>query len=380
MHLDDGRNRTSDQKPDGGLPTNVRAAWAWRPIEGNEGPDIWAVAGGKGGVGKSLVAANLAVSVVRRGLTCMLVDADLGGGNQHTLFGVEAPRTTLDAFLTGDEKELASVASPTRFQGLSLVFASCDALGAANPKHAQKQRFIRHLKRASTDVVILDLGAGTSFNTLDLFLAARVQLIVTTPELTAIQNAYGFVKCASMRAKSQKDAACAPRIIANVSDEEGAARVFRALRSVTGLFLTAAPEEAGFVRKDPGAPTSVERGVPVVALSPSSVAARDLDGIASALLDERFVAPAVETRDQTIARGLNEELRVGDRVYHVQTEDLGAEKRQIRTQVFEHGRVMFSKVLAYGTKLSDGRVLSRQQQVEYQHRVVAKAIREHRIT
>jgi MinD-like ATPase involved in chromosome partitioning or flagellar assembly len=338
------------------------------------------VAGGKGGVGKSVLAANLSVAVARRGLTCMLIDADLGGGNQHTLFGIEAPRITLDAFLQGDEKELTSVATPTRFYGLSLVYASCDSIGSANPKHSQKLKFIRHFKRAPVDVVILDLGAGTSFNTLDLFLAARVQLVVTTPELTALQNAYGFIKQASARAKGNESlGACVPRLIANWCDEEGAARVFRALKSVTTAFLSAEPIETGFVRKDPAVPTSVERGLPVLALSPSSVGSRDIDRIAQLLLEERF-APPTDAADRTMARGLNEELRVAERLYHVQTEDLGGEKRQIRTQVFESGRVVFSKVLPYGTKLNDGRVLPRQQQVEFQHRVVAKAIRDGRLT
>ncbi len=355
---------------------------SWRPLEAaSEGPDIWAVAGGKGGVGKSVVAANLAVAVARRGLRCLLVDADLGGGNQTTLFGVEAPRTTLEAFLQGDEKDLVKVATPTRFHGLSLIYATSDTVGSANPKHSQKQKFIRHLKKAEADVVILDLGAGTSFNTLDLFLSARVQIVVTTPELTAIQNAYGFIKCASMRAKANESLlACAPRMVANACDEEGARRVFRALRSVTAAFLASEPVEVGFVRKDPAMPTSVERGVPVLALSPSSVSSRDIDRIAQMQLEERFTPPSDIAHDNTVARGMNEELRVLERLYHVQTEDLGSEKRQIRTQVFEGGRVVFSKVLPYGTKLNDGRVLPRQQQVEYQHRVVVKAIREQRLT
>jgi MinD-like ATPase involved in chromosome partitioning or flagellar assembly len=358
-----------------------RAPGAWSRRESDRGdPDVWAIAGGKGGVGKSVVAANLAVSVVRRGLTCLLIDADLGGGNQHTLFGVEAPRVTLDAFLSGDERELTAVAARTRYPGLSLIFARCDALGSANPKHAQKQRLLRHIAKAAVDVVILDLGAGTTLNTLDLFLSARVQLVVTTPELTAIQNAYGFIKCASQRAQAQA-LPCAPRLLANVSDEEAAARVVRALRSVTTSFLGAEASEAGFVRKDPGMPTSVERGTPVVALSPTSVAARDLDGIAQRLLDECFMPPTgvALAVDTMLARGLNEELRLGGRVYHVQTEDLGVDKRQIRTQVFERGRVVFSKVLEHGVKTPDGRVLSRQQQVEYQHRVVLRAIQDNRL-
>ena len=356
---------------------------SWRPLAetADDGPDIWAVAGGKGGVGKSVVAANLALSVARRGLSCLLVDADLGGGNQHTLFGIERPRATLESFLQGEAKDLSSVASPTRFHNLSLVYASSDVLGGANPKHSQKQKFIRHLKKASADVVLLDLGAGTSFNTLDLFLTARVQIVVTTAEVTATQNAYGFIKCASMRAATNGSVAdCAPRVVANLCDEAAAARVFGALRTVTSAFLASELIEAGFVRKDPAVPTSVERGLPVLALSPSSVGSRDLDRLAQAQLEERFMPPADTQHDQTVARGRNEELKVEERIYHVQTEDLGSEKRQIRTQVFEGGRVVFSKVLPYGTKLNDGRVLPRQQQVEYQHRVVVKAIREQRLT
>ena len=362
------------------LSAPARAPGAWSRREADSGADVWAIAGGKGGVGKSVVSANLAVAVARRGLTCLLIDADLGGGNQHTLFGVEAPRVTLDAFLSGDERELTSVAARTRYQGLSLIFARCDALGSANPKHAQKQRFLRHIAKAPADVVILDLGAGTTLNTLDLFLAARVQMVVTTPELTAIQNAYGFIKCASQRAQAQSQT-CAPRLLANLSDQEAATRIVRGLRSVTTSFLGAEASEAGFVRKDPGMPVSVERGTPVVALSPTSVGARDLDGIAQRLLDECFVPPSgAASVDTMLARGLNEELRLGDRVYHVQTEDLGIDKRQIRTQVFERGRVVFSKVLEHGVKTPDGRVLSRQQQVEYQHRVVVRAIQDKRLT
>ncbi|MET0339373.1 MAG: P-loop NTPase [Polyangiales bacterium] len=357
------------------------ASNGWKRRDPDASADVWAIAGGKGGVGKSVLAANLAVAVARRGLRCLLIDADLGGGNQHTLFGVEAPRVTLDAFLAGEARSLVEVSGRTRYHNLALVFARCDALGAANPKHSQKQKFLRHVASAPADVVILDLGAGTTLNTLDLFLAARVQVVVTTPELTAIQNAYGFIKCASQRAVAAERSA-SPRLLANLADDQDAARVFRALRSVTCNFLPTEASEAGFVRKDPGMSTSIERGTPLVAMTPSSVAARDLDGIAQRLLEESFAPPvgiAAAAAEPTLARGVNQEVRLGERVYHVQTEDLGADKGHIRTQVFERGRVVFSKVLAHGARSSDGRVLSRQQQVEYQHRVVMRAIQENRL-
>jgi flagellar biosynthesis protein FlhG len=351
-----------------------------RKSEAAHSPDVWAVAGGKGGVGKSVVAANLAVAVARSGLTCLLIDADLGAGNQHTIFGVETPKKSLDEFLRGDEASLEDVAQPSRYFGLSLAYAQCDDLGSANPKHSQKQKFIRHIKKAPYDVVIVDLGAGTSFNTLDLFLAARVHLVVTTPEPTAVQNAYGFIKCSAARDKAAGDVSqFVPRVLVNQATEDEARGVFRTLAAVTSAFLNAHPSQAGSVRKDPAVATSVMRGAPVVALSPTAPSARDIDSIAQTLLEECFERRQGAPRDTTLARGMNDEFKVGDRIYHVQTEDLGAEKSQIRTQVFERGRVVFSKVLPYGVKLSDGRVLPRQQQVEFQHRVVAKAILEQRL-
>jgi len=341
---------------------------------------VWAIAGGKGGVGKSVLSANLAVAVARSGLTCLLVDADLGAGNQNTMFGVETPKKSLDEFLRGDEESLEAVAQPSRYFGLSLAYAQCDDLGSANPKHSQKQKFIRHIKKADFDVVIVDLGAGTSFNTLDLFLAARVHLVVTTPEPTAVQNAYGFIKCAAARDKSQGETPTfLPRLLVNQATEDEARGVFKTLSAVTSAFLNAHPSQAGSVRKDPAVGTSVMRGAPVVALQPTAPAARDIDAVTQALLEESFDRKLGAPRDTSLARGMNDEYKVGERVYHVQTEDLGVEKSQIRTQVFERGRVVFSKVLPYGVKLSDGRVLPRQQQVEFQHRVVAKAILEQRL-
>jgi len=361
--------------------TAARAPLWQRRGDAVAGPDVWAVAGGKGGVGKSVLAANLAVSVARGGLTCLLIDADLGAGNQHTMFGVEAPKKSLDAFLRGEEESLEAIAQPSRYFGLSLAYALCDDLGAANPKHSQKQKFIRHIKKAKFDVVIVDLGAGTSFNTLDLFLAARVHLVVTTPEPTAIQNAYGFIKCASARDKSQAETpSFLPRVLVNHATEDEAASVFKTLSAVTSAFLNAHPSQAGSVRKDPAVSTSVIRGAPVVALAPTSPAARDIELGVHSLLEECFERKVGAARDTTLARGMNDEYKVGDRVYHVQTEDLGADKSQIRTQVFERGRVVFSKVIAYGMKLSDGRVLPRQQQVEFQHRVVSKAVIEQRLS
>jgi MinD-like ATPase involved in chromosome partitioning or flagellar assembly len=359
-----------------------RSSGIWQKRQaGTNGPDIWAVAGGKGGVGKSVIAANLALGVAQYGLRCLLVDADLGGGNQHTLFGERAPSEALEAFIAGEVKSLASVLKASRYPGLTLAFSRCDVSGAANPKHSQKQKLIRNLHKSDFDVVVLDLGAGTSFNTLDMFLAARVHLVVTTPEPTAVQNAYGFIKCAAQRARTREEPApFTPRMLVNAAHEHEADYVFSALASVSSAFMQGRePGKAGWVRNDPAMKQAVLKGSPLLAHAKNSPSAQDLLAIATSLLDECFEPTTRVTDASSLARGMNEELRIGPRLLHIQTEDLGEAKGQIRTQVFESGRVVFSKEVAYGMKLADGRVLSRQQQVEYQHRVIAKALLDRRV-
>jgi len=147
-----------------------------------DGPEIWAIGGGKGGVGKSFVATNLAVCMARQGRRVVVVDGDLGGANLDTLFGCPRPTRTLSDFLDRRVERLADIAMPTGVEGLALVAGDSDTLGSANPAHAQKLKLIRHLRAMPCDLVIVDLGAGTSFNTLDLYLAADVGVVVTTAE------------------------------------------------------------------------------------------------------------------------------------------------------------------------------------------------------
>jgi flagellar biosynthesis protein FlhG len=160
---------------------------------------IIAVGGGKGGIGKSMVSANLGVALAQAGKKVLLVDADLGGANLHTCLGVGPPESTLSDFLRRGKASLDDVMVSTGVPGLSLIAGAQDSLDAANLKYAQKQKLLRSLLSQTADYLILDLGAGTSFNTLDFFIIADHALLVVLPEPTSVENAYRFVKTAFFR-------------------------------------------------------------------------------------------------------------------------------------------------------------------------------------
>jgi flagellar biosynthesis protein FlhG len=160
---------------------------------------IVAVGGGKGGSGKSFIAANIGVSLARRGQKVVMVDTDLGGANLHTFLGLSPPQVTLDDFINRRVESIRSAIVRTEIPNLGLVIGAQDNLGAANPKVHQKLKIIRHIRNLEGDYVIVDVGAGNSFNVLDFFLVSDDGILVITPEPTSIENAYRFIKSAFYR-------------------------------------------------------------------------------------------------------------------------------------------------------------------------------------
>ncbi len=160
---------------------------------------IWAVGGGKGGVGKTLVTANCAITLAKAGASVVLVDLDLGGANLHTCVGMDQGTKTLTDLFSPDIKNLQELCIPTPVPNLSLISGASDSLNVANLPHAQKQKLLNKLRQIPADYILLDLGAGTSYNTLDFFLAADVGILVVLPEPTSIENAYRFIKSAFYR-------------------------------------------------------------------------------------------------------------------------------------------------------------------------------------
>jgi flagellar biosynthesis protein FlhG len=154
---------------------------------------IWAVGGGKGGTGKSLVSNGLGMRLAERGQKVILVDADYGGPNQHTYCGIRKPLTSLVQFFE-ERMPLEEIAQRTKIEGLRLIPGNINSHNTDNLTTTQKQKLFRHLKQLKADHVILDLGAGTGYDTLDTFLQADVQVGVIAPDTLAIENFYLFLK------------------------------------------------------------------------------------------------------------------------------------------------------------------------------------------
>jgi flagellar biosynthesis protein FlhG len=170
-------------------------------VGGGPGPvtRVWAVGGGKGGVGKSLMAANLGIGLSRRGKRVLMVDVDLGAANLHTLLNTEGGKMSLSSFLKSGSAEIAPFISKTGFENLDLVSGAKDSLDVVDNGGAGITRLAEALRDVPYDYVVLDIGPGTAANILDLFLMADEGILLTTPEPTSIENTYRFLKCLFLR-------------------------------------------------------------------------------------------------------------------------------------------------------------------------------------
>ncbi len=166
---------------------------------------MWAIGGGKGGVGKSFISTSLAICLAKMGKEVTLVDLDLGSANLHTCLGLKTPELSISDFVSGRKPRLADVAVNTELANLKFISGFNDALNIADMNAERRDYLISALRTITTPYVILDLGAGTSENTLDFFLAADQKIIAAVPEPTSIENCYRFVKSSYYRRLRQAE-------------------------------------------------------------------------------------------------------------------------------------------------------------------------------
>jgi flagellar biosynthesis protein FlhG len=164
---------------------------------------IYPIGGGKGGVGKSFITASLGALLAKRGKKVLLIDLDLGGSNLHTVLGITPQEGGINRFLGKTVKHLENATVSTFIQNLFFIDSSLCSMEVANLLHAHKLKIITAIQKLSFDYILLDLGTGTNFNTLDFFLTSGQGIFICTPEPTAIENSFRFVKAVYLRKLKQ---------------------------------------------------------------------------------------------------------------------------------------------------------------------------------
>lgn len=160
---------------------------------------VMAIGGGKGGVGKTSLTLAIGIALAGLGRKVVLVDADFGGSNLHTYLGIDNPEYSFFDYYTMHKTKLADIVLSTGVENLSFISGASGTLGLANPRYSQKIKLIKELNTLNADYVLLDLGAGSSYNIIDFFLAAGDGVIVSSPSPASIQETFYFIKKALMR-------------------------------------------------------------------------------------------------------------------------------------------------------------------------------------
>lgn len=234
------------------------------------------VASGKGGTGKSVLATNIACLRARGGERVLLVDFDAGLANAHLLLGV-APRHDLEDVLEGRvAAEEALVEGP---EGLKLLSGGVGRPTLANPTRRELDRLFKAMRSLEDrfDLVVIDHGAGMGYATLAHLAAASTLLLVTTPEVTALSDAYALFK----HARSLNPALRVGAVVNRAADAAEAAAAWERFESVSRRFLQAAPENVAWVPADPAVGRSVQARRPVGLGEPSSPAALAMARVAA---------------------------------------------------------------------------------------------------
>lgn len=161
------------------------------------------VGGGKGGIGKSVVTANLGLALARLDHRVIVVDADLGGSDLHNLLGQDNDQMGLGEVLIGKDLEVDQVVHPVLEPRLRFVPGDALVVATANPSFQKKRKLLHRIKGLDADFILLDLGAGTSITVMDFFLTSPVSILVMLPERPAVLSAFNFLKNAVFRTLSR---------------------------------------------------------------------------------------------------------------------------------------------------------------------------------
>ena len=152
------------------------------------------IASGKGGVGKSFLTANLSIAIAKLGYSTAVVDLDLGGSNLYTYLGIPNKHPGIGDYLKGKKVRFSDLLVRTEALNLKYIPGDGRTPFMADISYAQRQILLGELKRLPVRYVLLDLGSGSTFNTLNFFGIAHKGIIVTTSEVPSIMNFLAFLR------------------------------------------------------------------------------------------------------------------------------------------------------------------------------------------
>jgi flagellar biosynthesis protein FlhG len=238
------------------------------------------VTSGKGGTGKSVFTANLAVRLAQLGRTVTLLDADLGLANAHLLLDVSPTRNLLHLLYRDASLEEITVCAPS---GVRLVSGGSGVHEIASLDRDSLFLIIRRLERLrrENDFLLVDTSAGIGPQTLMFLFASREIVLVTTRDLTSLTDGYAVIKTLCRRSRSFRVSV----VVNRARSRAEARRAFERLRSATTRFLGIDLAFLGFLHEDPAVPASLPRKKTTVEAFAGSRFTRGIDLVAHRLLD-----------------------------------------------------------------------------------------------
>jgi len=236
------------------------------------------ITSGKGGVGKTTISVNLAIALAKTGRKVLLFDADLGLANINVLLGV-IPKYNLYHVVKGTKKLKDIILTTT--DGLDIIAGASGYSILANLNVGERERIIKEFETlGSYDIMLIDTGAGVSSNVIGFTLPADEIIVLTTPEPTAITDAYGIIKSIVLSAPDK-----AIKLLVNrVTSSLEAKKVLERVANISNQFLNVRVESAGFIFEDEHVAKSVRRQKPFYNEYPRSKAAGCMQLVAGKLV------------------------------------------------------------------------------------------------
>ena len=244
------------------------------------------VTSGKGGVGKSSIAINLAMQFRKKGKSVIIFDADFGLANIEVMFGAIPKYNLADMIFRGKNFKDIIVEGP---EGIGFISGGSGINGLGNMNREQVQYLVYKLKELETlaDVIIIDTGAGISDSVLEFVSSSGEVVLVTTPEPTSITDSYALLKALNARESFDKEI-CKIKVVANrVSNFDEGKNLFSKLEVVVSKFLQLDLMFLGVVPMDMNISKSVMQQKPISMLYPNSTGAKAIEQIAVGLLENK---------------------------------------------------------------------------------------------